>query len=66
MIKVDFTKYLMDNKIPCSSNVNPVKLMSTEAMIANWNKQGLPSDIVSTENGTILTNTERYPLMIDP
>jgi len=26
----------------------------------------LPSDAVSTENGTILTNSERYPLIIDP
>jgi len=40
--------------------------MTDEASIANWNKQGLPSDNVSTENGTILTNSERYPLMIDP
>jgi len=66
LIKVDFTKYLKDNNIPCSPNINPIKLMTDEASIANWNKQGLPSDIVSTENGTILTNTERYPLMIDP
>jgi dynein heavy chain len=31
-----------------------------------WNKDLLPSDAVSIENGTILTNSERYPLIIDP
>ncbi|MCP4294115.1 MAG: hypothetical protein GY786_00735 [Proteobacteria bacterium] len=26
----------------------------------------MPSDPVSIENGVILTNSERYPLIIDP
>jgi len=29
-----------------------------------WNNQGLPSDQVSTENGTILVNSERYSLVV--
>ena len=28
--------------------------------------QGLPADPVSIENGAILTNSERYALMVDP
>ena len=31
-----------------------------------WNQEGLPTDQVSIENGAILTNSERYALMIDP
>lgn len=49
-----------------TANVNPVKILSDEAQIAVWNKDLLPSDAVSIENGTILTNSERYPLIIDP
>jgi dynein heavy chain len=40
--------------------------MTSDALAAEWNQQNLPSDNVSIENGTILSNSERYPLMIDP
>jgi len=41
-------------------------VLTDEAKIAGWNNYGLPSDRVSTENGAILTNSERYSLIIDP
>lgn len=41
-------------------------MLADEAEIAQWNTQGLPSDSVSVENGSILTKSERYPLIIDP
>ena len=45
---------------------DPVKILTDESTIAKWNQQFLPNDSVSIENGTILSNSERYPLMIDP
>lgn len=48
------------------TNINPVSLLCDEATVAGWNTYGLPPDVVSTENGAILTNSERYPLIIDP
>jgi dynein heavy chain, axonemal len=41
-------------------------LLTDDAQIAVWNNEGLPSDRMSTENATILTNSQRWPLMIDP
>lgn len=35
-------------------------------MVASWIREGLPSDPTSVQNGTILTNSERWPLMMDP
>ncbi len=66
MMKEEFSKYFKANKIETSPAGDPLKLLTDEATIAKWNKQSLPSDKVSIENGTILTNSERYPLMIDP
>ena len=43
-----------------------MSLLTDEAVIANWNNEGLPSDRMSTENATILTNCQRWPLMVDP
>jgi len=41
-------------------------LVVDDAVVAGWNNEGLPSDRMSTENATILTTCERWPLMIDP
>ena len=45
---------------------NVLSLLSDDALIAQWNNEGLPSDNMSTENATILTNSIKWPLMIDP
>lgn len=37
-----------------------------DAQVAVWNNEGLPNDRMSAENAMILTNSERWPLMIDP
>ena len=43
-----------------------MSLLIDDVDIASWNNEGLPSDRMSIENATILTNCDRWPLMIDP
>ena len=38
---------------------NPVRIL-------DWQINGLPTDSVSTENGIMVTNSKRWPLLIDP
>ena len=45
---------------------NVLSVMTDDAIIAQWNNEGLPSDNMSTENATILTNSVKWPLIIDP
>ena len=45
---------------------NVLSLLTDDALIAQWNNEGLPSDTMSTENATILTNSIKWPLIIDP
>ncbi|XP_067673689.1 dynein beta chain, ciliary-like [Haliotis asinina] len=52
--------------IPTSDGLDPLTLLIDDADVAEWNNQGLPGDRMSTENATILTRCERWPLMIDP
>jgi len=66
IINDKFLTFFKNNKIPMSASINPLNILTDEATVATWNNQKLPSDKVSTENGAILTNSERYPLMIDP
>jgi len=41
-------------------------MLTDDAQIAAWNNEGLPSDSMSVENATIIMNSSRWPLMIDP
>ena len=52
--------------MPITDGLDPLSLLTDDAQIATWNNEGLPSDRMSTENATILSNSDRWPLMIDP
>jgi dynein heavy chain len=54
------------NKIPISSDLNSLIILTDEATVTEWNSQKLPSDKVSTENGEILINSQKCSLIIDP
>jgi len=46
--------------IPLSAGLDPLLLLSNYAQMANWQNEGLPSDRISLENGTIVTNSSRW------
>lgn len=52
--------------IPVGTNADPLEMICDDAQIAMWNNEGLPGDRMSSENATILSNSARWPLMIDP
>lgn len=51
--------------IPTTPELDPLSLLTNAADVATWSNQGLPSDRTSTENATILCNTQRWPLVVD-
>lgn len=52
--------------IPITDSLDPLRLLTDDTQIATWQNEGLPSDRMSIENATILSNSDRWPLMIDP
>eukprot|EP00388_Colpodella_angusta_P034964 GDKK01034418.1.p1 GENE.GDKK01034418.1~~GDKK01034418.1.p1 ORF type:complete len:1450 (+),score=482.90 GDKK01034418.1:98-4351(+) len=66
LINNKFLTFLQSRGVPMSSPPNPLNVLTTAAQVAVWNQQHLPADQVSIENGAILVNSERWPLMIDP
>jgi len=46
--------------------VLPLNLLTNDSTKARWANEGLPTDPLSIENGAIMTNASRWPLMIDP
>lgn len=52
--------------IPCNPEFKFSTFLSRPTQVRDWNIQGLPSDLFSTENGVIATRGSRWPLMVDP
>ncbi|XP_054237169.1 dynein axonemal heavy chain 7 [Indicator indicator] len=52
--------------IPCSDDFSLTSTLGEPVEIRAWNIAGLPSDTFSIDNGIIISNARRWPLMIDP
>merc|ERR1719235_2972742 len=61
-----YMKYLRKNEVPLGPKPDPLGILCTEADQAGWGTHGLPNDRVSLENGAIMTNSQRWSLIIDP
>ncbi|KAK7884177.1 hypothetical protein WMY93_027300 [Mugilogobius chulae] len=52
--------------IPSSDEFSLSKTLGDPIKIRAWNIAGLPNDSFSIDNGVIVSNSRRWPLMIDP
>ncbi|KAJ1562107.1 Dynein heavy chain 7, axonemal, partial [Cladochytrium tenue] len=52
--------------IPCSDSFSLAKVLGDPIKIRSWIIAGLPSDAFSVDNGIVVGNARRWPLMIDP
>ncbi|KAL3853467.1 hypothetical protein ACJMK2_017003 [Sinanodonta woodiana] len=55
-----------ESKIPCSKEFSLSKTLGEPIKIQAWNIAGLPRDSFSIDNGVIVANSRRWPLMVDP
>ncbi|XP_033990468.1 LOW QUALITY PROTEIN: dynein heavy chain 7, axonemal [Trematomus bernacchii] len=66
----DQTEEWMDlcksREIPCSPNMSLMNSLGDPVKIRAWTIAGLPSDSFSIDNGIMISNARRWPLMIDP
>ncbi|KAJ8284204.1 hypothetical protein COCON_G00030540 [Conger conger] len=62
----DWHVLCQQKKIPCSEEFTLSNTLGNPVMIRAWQIAGLPVDSFSTDNGIIVSNSRRWPLMIDP
>lgn len=55
-----------DHNLKLETNFSLVETLGDPVQIRSWNINGLPYDNFSMENGLIIYNSRRWPLMIDP
>ncbi|KAM4720749.1 dynein axonemal heavy chain 12 [Rhinophrynus dorsalis] len=61
-----WSKMCKNKGIPCSDDFSLSKTLGDPIHIRAWNIAGLPTDTFSIDNGVIVSNSRRWPLMIDP
>ncbi|XP_068600100.1 dynein axonemal heavy chain 12 [Brachionichthys hirsutus] len=61
-----WTKLCQSKNIPSSDDFSLSKTLGDPIKTRAWNIAGLPSDSFSIDNGVIVSNSRRWPLMIDP
>ncbi|XP_037706594.1 dynein heavy chain 7, axonemal isoform X3 [Choloepus didactylus] len=62
----EWTNLCKGRGIPCSDDYSLMGILGEAVTIRTWNIAGLPSDSFSIDNGIIIMNARRWPLMIDP
>ena len=62
----DWYESCKKRNIPCSSQFSLMATLGDPIKTRAWQIAGLPVDTFSTENGIIVYNSRRWPLMIDP
>ena len=71
MINNRFRADLETRKIPVTPGaVDLVGFLADSGRVGEWNLQGLPTDVLSIQNGILVTRSasgsSRYPLLVDP
>ncbi|KAL7748727.1 hypothetical protein RI367_005881 [Sorochytrium milnesiophthora] len=61
-----WTALCSERRIPCSESVGLTSVLGDPVKIRSWVLAGLPNDSFSIDNGVMLSNARRWPLMIDP
>uniref|UniRef100_A0A2K6FZX0 Dynein axonemal heavy chain 6 n=1 Tax=Propithecus coquereli TaxID=379532 RepID=A0A2K6FZX0_PROCO len=59
-------QYCQSLEIPIDPAFSLINTLGDPYEIRQWNTDGLPRDTISTENGILVTQGRRWPLMIDP
>jgi len=62
----EWTKLCRDRRIPSSEVVTLSVTLGEPVAIRQWHVNGLPTDSFSIDNGIIVFNSRRWPLLIDP
>lgn len=62
----DWVQVCKERSIPCSDDVTLYGVLSDPVKVRAWTIAGLPNDSFSIDNGIMISNSRRWPLMIDP
>nr|KAJ3423148.1 Dynein heavy chain 7, axonemal [Polyrhizophydium stewartii] len=62
----DWSRLCKQRNIPCSDDIRLFNVLGEPVKARAWTLAGLPNDSFSIDNGIVISNARRWPLMIDP
>ncbi|XP_039301684.1 dynein heavy chain 7, axonemal-like [Solenopsis invicta] len=62
----EWVQLCSNRQVICSHDFHLRDVLGDPVLIRSWNIAGLPADAFSIDNGIIVINARRWPLMIDP
>ncbi|KAJ1537226.1 Dynein heavy chain 7, axonemal [Nowakowskiella sp. JEL0078] len=62
----EWTNLCKERNIPCSDDIRLSAVLGDPVKIRAWTLAGLPNDSFSIDNGIVISNARRWPLLIDP
>lgn len=62
----NWVEFCTSLNVVCTQDFQLTQVLGDPVLIRSWNIFGLPSDLFSIDNAIIITNSRRWPLMIDP
>lgn len=65
-LEEDWVRRLGELGLVHSPNTRMASFLGDPVKILDWNLKALPKDETSIENGIIIENSKRWPLLIDP
>ena len=66
MVRQTFVGSARAHGVPASEDLDVIPFLVNQVTISDWNRDGLPRDNLSIENGILITASKRFPLLIDP
>ena len=66
LIEQKYINDCIERNVPVSQGLDVTTFLVDVGTISDWNIQTLPTDNLSTQNGILVTQCARYPLLIDP
>ena len=64
--KIVWLADIHERGIPITAGIDPLNVLTDDGNNAQMMSEGLPADRMSIENGSMITQTSRWPLLIDP
>ncbi|KAA0177346.1 hypothetical protein FNF27_01124 [Cafeteria roenbergensis] len=66
LIRDRFAADCAARQVPVSTGLDIIEFLVDVGVRGDWALQGLPTDSLSIQNGILVTNCSRFPLLIDP
>ena len=66
LVKRDFFADCQTLGVPTTPDMNLTAFLVDDSTVGEWNLQGLPTDDLSIQNGIMVNNAARYPVLVDP